>query len=60
MVGKALPAPLAAKWSAGAATQPNTLQAMRKVFEEQQKGLDKQVLTPLAEAHRDWMKAIAL
>ncbi|NSX04771.1 energy transducer TonB [Cupriavidus gilardii] len=36
VVGKALPAPLAAKWSAGAATQPNTLQAMRKVFEEQQ------------------------
>lgn len=35
-VGKALPAPLAAKWSAGAATQPKTLQAMRKVFEEQQ------------------------
>ena len=36
VVGKALPAPLAAKWSAGAATQPQTLQAMRKVFEEQQ------------------------
>ncbi len=35
-VGKALPAPLAAKWSAGAATQPKTLQAVRKVFEEQQ------------------------
>ncbi len=36
LVGKSLSAPLAAKWSAGAATQPNTLQAMRKVFEEQQ------------------------
>ncbi len=36
VVGKALPAPLAAKWSAGAATQPHTLQAMRKLFEEQQ------------------------
>ncbi len=35
-VGKALAAPLAAKWSAGAATQPKTLQTMRKVFEEQQ------------------------
>lgn len=36
VVGKVLPPPLAAKWSAGAATQPKTLQAMRKVFEEQQ------------------------
>ncbi|MEZ7780279.1 energy transducer TonB [Cupriavidus gilardii] len=48
VVGKALPAPLAAKWSAGAATQPRTLQAMRKVFEERQEICRNEEASPQA------------